>query len=79
VREIDNFERITWSRDERHEIYSLGQLPKEVQAVVKHADFVTSTVLGHVDPTSGYVFVATSRAVIAWNYQKVRNRTLLVQ
>lgn len=72
VREVDGFERVTWSKDARHEIYSAGGLPKEVQKLLKASDLVDDIVQGHIDPVSGFAFVATPRECIAWNYQKVR-------
>jgi nuclear pore complex protein Nup133 len=35
VREVEGYERISWSRDERRAVNSLGALPKEVNALVK--------------------------------------------
>jgi len=35
VREVEGYERISWSRDERRAVNSLGGLPKEVNALVK--------------------------------------------
>jgi nuclear pore complex protein Nup133 len=72
VREVDGFERVTWSKDCWHEVYSAGGLPKEVQKLLKASDFVDDIVGGHIDPVSGFAFVATPRECIAWNYQKVR-------
>lgn len=79
MREVEGYERITWSKDERYELYSAGQLPREVQAVIKQSDLVTQTVSGHVDPVSGFAFVSMPDRVIAWNYQKVCPKRLLIQ
>jgi hypothetical protein len=35
-------------------------------------DYADGSVVAHVDPTSGFAFVATPKRVFAWNYQKVR-------
>lgn len=35
VREVEGYEKISWSRDDRRAVNSLGALPKEVNALVK--------------------------------------------
>lgn len=35
VREIEGYEKISWSRDDRRAVNSLGALPKEVNALIK--------------------------------------------
>jgi len=37
----------------------------------QRSDFVAHPVVGHVDPASGFAFIATPSVCIAWNYQKV--------
>jgi hypothetical protein len=35
VREVEGYEKVSWSRDDRRAVNSLGALPKEVNALVK--------------------------------------------
>lgn len=71
VREVDGFERVTWAKDGRFEVYSSGLVPKSVEVVLKKANLLDDVVSGHLDPISGYAFVTTPTSCIAWNYQKV--------
>jgi len=52
-------------------VYSAGIVPRNVEAVLKKANLMDDVVSGHLDPVSGYAFVATPSNCIAWNYQKV--------
>ena len=71
MREIDGFERVTWAKDERFEVYSAGIVPRNVEAILQKANFMDDVVSGHLDSVSGFAFVTTPMKCIAWNYQKV--------
>nr|XP_019002973.1 uncharacterized protein I203_04767 [Kwoniella mangroviensis CBS 8507]OCF66434.1 hypothetical protein I203_04767 [Kwoniella mangroviensis CBS 8507] len=63
-------DRVSWSRDERHLVSSLGPLPKEVASLVKSSDLAANPIAGHVDSKSGFAMVASPSVCIAWNYTK---------
>jgi len=85
VREVEGYEKISWSRDDRRAVNSLGALPKEVNALVKSLgtfaiirldpslleDGDSRLINGVVDTSSGYAMVATSSGCRAWSYVKV--------
>ncbi|GFZ42386.1 hypothetical protein JCM24511_00101, partial [Saitozyma sp. JCM 24511] len=64
-------EKVYWARNERVAISSAGQLPREVQALVKDSDLTTQPVSGHLDLESGFALVTTSDGCVAWNFVKV--------
>ncbi|WRT63927.1 uncharacterized protein IL334_000854 [Kwoniella shivajii] len=63
-------DRVFWSRDERHLVASLGQVPKEVASLIRGSDLVVNPIAGHVDPQSGFAMVSSPSTCIAWNYTK---------
>ncbi|KAK4686173.1 hypothetical protein P7C73_g3957, partial [Tremellales sp. Uapishka_1] len=63
-------ERLYWGRDDRHAVASVGQLPTEVLRLVRGIDLITNSIVGQLDPHSGFAFVLTPEVCIAWNYSK---------
>jgi hypothetical protein len=90
VREVEGYEKVSWSRDDRRAVNSLGALPKEVNHLIqglseRHsiktcwstADGTggdANLVNGVVDTVSGYAMVVSSAGCKAWNYVKVSFR-----
>ncbi|KAL7420109.1 hypothetical protein Q5752_005074 [Cryptotrichosporon argae] len=70
VRERVEEERVSWSRDERHAVYALGDLPVEVQGLVKGADFIVQSVEGQIDLASGFALVSSPTVCAAWSFAK---------
>ncbi|ADV23780.1 Hypothetical protein CGB_H0250C [Cryptococcus gattii WM276] len=63
-------EKVFWSKDERHSVTSLGELPGEATALIKASDLVVDPVTAQVDGTTGFAMLSSARACIAWNYSK---------
>ncbi|WVO24839.1 uncharacterized protein IAS62_006218 [Cryptococcus decagattii] len=63
-------EKVFWSKDERHSVTSLGELPGEAAALIKASDLVVDPVTAQVDGTTGFAMLSSARACIAWNYSK---------
>ncbi|EIW66527.1 hypothetical protein TREMEDRAFT_74725 [Tremella mesenterica DSM 1558] len=68
--EVEQYEKVYWSKDATHAVSSAGPLPREVQQLVKGADLVVRPLSGSIDPQSGFAFIASSSTCISWNYAK---------
>ncbi|WVQ78640.1 hypothetical protein IAT38_000727 [Cryptococcus sp. DSM 104549] len=63
-------DKVIWSKDERHVVTGLGNVPREVEALIARSDLTASSIAGSADATSGFATVSTPTTCIAWNYVK---------